>query len=73
MVKVEDFFISPNAASNIQEEEYQKMDFLIDTIDAVSRTIFQSLYIIDYYKKNFLYVSDNPLFLCGHTAEEVKS
>ena len=33
---------------------------------------YQSIYIIDYYRKNFLYVSDNPLFLCGHTADEVR-
>ena len=72
MVKTEDFFTFSNAVSNISEEEYQKNDFLIDIFDAISRTTSQSLYIIDYYKKNFLYVSPNPLFLCGHTAEEVK-
>jgi hypothetical protein len=24
-----------------------------------------------HYRRGFLYVSDNPLFLCGHTADEV--
>ena len=24
---------------------------------------YKSVYIIDYFKKNFLYVSENPLFL----------
>ena len=38
----------------------------------ISRTTDKSIYVIDYFKKSFLYVSDNPLFLCGHTAEEVK-
>jgi DNA-binding CsgD family transcriptional regulator len=72
MVKKEDFFILSNEV-NIAEEEYLKLDILIDTLDAISRTAYQSLYIIDYYKRNFLYVSDNPLFLCGHTAKEVRS
>lgn len=30
------------------------------------------MYVIDYFKQNFLYVSDNPLLLCGMTANEVK-
>jgi DNA-binding CsgD family transcriptional regulator len=58
--------------SEIREEEYQKVNLLVDTFDAISRTTYQSLYIIDYYKKNFLYVSNNPLFLCGNTAKEVQ-
>lgn len=73
MVKIEDFFLSTNTVSAISEEEYRDIDLLIDMIDAISRTTYHSLYIIDYFKRNFLYVSANPLFLCGHTAEEVKS
>ncbi|MDR2691604.1 MAG: LuxR family transcriptional regulator, partial [Dysgonamonadaceae bacterium] len=60
------------AVSNIPEEEYQKINVLIDTCEAVSRITYQSLYIIDYSKKIFLYVSNNPMFLCWHTAGEVK-
>jgi DNA-binding CsgD family transcriptional regulator len=72
MVRIEDFFILSNAVSDIPEEEYQKISVLIDTFDALSRITYQSLYIIDYYKKNFLYVSNNPLFLCGCTSKEIK-
>ncbi|MDR2914639.1 MAG: LuxR C-terminal-related transcriptional regulator [Tannerella sp.] len=72
MVRTDDFFMSSNAVLNIPEEEYKRVDLLIDTFDAISRTTYQSLYIIDYYKKNFLYVSGNPLFLCGNTAQEVR-
>ncbi len=39
--------------------------------DAFSRTAYNSVYIIDVLQKTFLYVSDNPLFLCGHTASRV--
>jgi hypothetical protein len=45
---------------------------LIHTVEAFARVTYQSVYLIDYYKQEFLYVSDNPLFLCGHTAKEVK-
>lgn len=73
MVKIDDFFISANEISNISEEAYQKVNFFIDAFEAISQATYQSLYIIDYNNKNFLYVSDNPLFLCGHTPEKVKS
>lgn len=72
MTHVEDFFIVSNSVYNITEEEYQKAELLIKMFDAISRTTYQSIYIIDYYKKNFLYVSSNPLFLCGHTPEKIK-
>jgi DNA-binding CsgD family transcriptional regulator len=71
MAKIEDFFISTNSVLDIPEEEYQKINTLIATFDAVSRVIYQCLYIIDYNKQNFLYVSSNPLFLCGHNTQEI--
>ena len=33
---------------------------------------YSCVYVIDYEKQAFEYVSDNPLFLCGHSAKEVK-
>ncbi|NAS29934.1 helix-turn-helix transcriptional regulator [Flavobacteriaceae bacterium R38] len=42
------------------------------SIAAFARTTNKSIYVIDYQKQGFDYVSDNPLFLCGHSAEEVK-
>lgn len=41
------------------------------TLDAIARVSGQSFYVIDYHKKGFVYVSPNPLFLCGRTPEEV--
>lgn len=72
MTHIEDFFIISNSVYNISEEDYQKVELLIEMFNAISRTTYQSIYIIDYYKKNFLYVSSNPLFLCGHTPEKIK-
>lgn len=33
---------------------------------------YKTIYVIDYYRKNFLYISDNPFFLCGMPADKVK-
>lgn len=56
----------------INETEYAKAEICITMADAIARTTNNSVYIIDYNRKNFLYVSSNPLFLCGRTTEEVK-
>ena len=39
----------------------------------MARLTYKSLYIIDYNKLNFLYISSNPLFLCGESVDEVMS
>lgn len=73
MAIVDDFFISSNYVDGISEESYSNLDRLIDIVDSFARTTYQSIYIIDYFKKNFLYISDNPLFLCGLGAQDVKN
>ena len=72
MARVEDFFIMDNAVTGITDEDYQGIQDVVDAVDAFSRMTYKSVYIIDYFKKNFLYVSENPLFLCGLSASEVK-
>ncbi|MGL4227573.1 MAG: response regulator transcription factor [Tannerellaceae bacterium] len=69
---VEDFFLSSNTIFNIPKEAYQNTHLIIETVDAIARMTNQSHYIIDYHKHSFLYVSRNPLFLCGYTVEEVQ-
>lgn len=48
----------------------QPKDYL-PAISAFSRLTYESIYIIDYEKMGFEYVSENPLFLCGYTPGEV--
>ena len=72
MIAQNDFFIEENIIKNIPESNYNIISHIIEDIGAIARTTFRSIYIIDYYKQNFLYVSDNPLFLCGMLPEEVK-
>lgn len=72
MARVEDFFIMDNAVEGITPEDYRNISDIVDSVAAFSRMTYKSVYIIDYFKKNFLYVSDNPLFLCGLSPAEVK-
>lgn len=67
-----DNVIAGNNVCTIDEKQYKKLDTIIQTVKTMSRALYQSVYIIDYHKNEFLYVSDNPLFLCGHTAKEIK-
>ncbi len=70
-IKIEDFFSLLNSVSRISDEDYEKVDPIIDTIKAFERSAYQGVYIIDYYKKGFLYVSKNIAKLCGCNPDEI--
>jgi len=72
MTDVNDFFSLRNTVSNLSNDELKKTANYLEPIKAFARTTYKSIYVIDYEKKGFEYVSENPLFLCGETAEEVK-
>ncbi|MDE6786761.1 MAG: hypothetical protein K2J46_06970 [Muribaculaceae bacterium] len=69
--KIKGFFYPGNAVHG--EPDYGLADNFVRTAEAFANTTYQSVYIIDYFRKNFLYVSPNPLFLCGMSADAVKS
>lgn len=71
MNDVGNFFFEKNTIKDILEEEKDNIHVYIEAVKALSRLTHESLYIIDYYKKGFEYVSENPLFLCGHTPQEI--
>ncbi|WP_075341693.1 response regulator transcription factor [Tenacibaculum agarivorans] len=71
MARINDFFSNKNTVNQISDFEYMQTVNYLEPVKAFARTTYKSIYIIDYQKKGFEYVSDNPLFLCGHTAEEV--
>ena len=64
------FFSSTNTPV-IEQSEYDKVEILKETCEALSRMCNESIYIIDYSKQEFFFVSSHPLFLCGYTSEEV--
>ena len=72
MAKIEDFFTLTNHIEGVGDERYRHLDPMLRAIDAMANATYQSIYVIDYFKQGFLHVASNPLFLCGHTAEEVR-
>jgi len=69
--KMSDFFEHINTIKYIRNDNYAKVNDYFNALKAVSKICDLSYYVIDYYRKNFFYVSRNPLFLCGYTQEEV--
>lgn len=67
-----DFFSIKNTILETPEKNQERDIDYIAVIKAFEQATYNSIYLIDYQKGGFEYVSDNPLFLCGHTAEEVK-
>lgn len=51
--------------------DYEKLEYIKLLLNSISNIVPHNSYIIDYYKKNFFFISKNSLFLCGYTEEEV--
>ena len=66
------FFSSKNTVSHLSEETASQTQDYLKVVQAFARLTYQSVYVIDYEKKAFDFVSDNPLFLCGLSSDEVK-
>lgn len=63
--------LTRNKINNTGEaDRLQQLDYL-EAIRSFARLTYESIYVIDYEKMGFEYVSENPLFLCGYTAQEV--
>jgi DNA-binding CsgD family transcriptional regulator len=65
------FFNSLNMASGISQDDYARANEYVRALKSMAKIAYESIYVIDYFAMDFLYVSDNPLFLCGLTPEEV--
>ena len=69
---VDKFFKPLRLEHPVSEVDYAKVLPYIESLSALTRVANMSLYVIDYHKKGFLYVSSNPLFLCGYEQKEVR-
>ncbi|UWX58827.1 helix-turn-helix transcriptional regulator [Chryseobacterium oranimense] len=72
MEEINRFFNDKNKVRSDAEIDRSQAGEYLEAVKAFSRLTYQSLYVIDYQTRAFDYVSDNPLFLCGKSAEEVK-
>ena len=61
MIWIDDFFIDKNRVDGITEADYERVQPKIEAVAAAARTTTNSIYIIDYHKRNFLYASENPM------------
>lgn len=71
-IDVDSFFTEDNSVQGITDEDYKGVDQLIQDMDSFVRTTYKSVYIIDYFRQGFLYVSDKFMRLCGESAENIK-
>ena len=71
-IKTGDFFSLQNSVESINESDYEKTGLIIEAARAFERSTYQCVYIIDYFKRGFLYVSGNIAKLCGGEAEKIK-
>ncbi len=71
-VPIEEFFEPLKLESPPNDLDYRRIEGHLQAANAFTRTAHQFVYIIDYYKRGFLFVSDNPLFLCGETMKDVR-
>ncbi len=69
--KIDDYFIPDNRVILTDELDYSRVDEYIRSAEAFARSTYQNVYIIDYFRQKFLYVSPNSLLLCGLTSEQV--
>jgi DNA-binding CsgD family transcriptional regulator len=61
MPQINDFFIDKNRVDGITEDDYEQVRPKIEAVAAAARTTTNSIYVIDYHKRNFLYASENPM------------
>ena len=63
--------LTKNRIGKISEEDYLQQQNYLEVVKSFARLTYESIYVIDYEKMAFEYVSDNPLFLCGYSSEEI--
>lgn len=67
-----EIFSSQNPIENITDADYEMVNILIDAVKALERNSFQVVYIIDHFKKQFLYFSDNISNICDEDVDIIK-
>lgn len=71
-IEIKDIFSLHQSVGAVDESDYDNIEAIIQAAIAFERVTYQSVYIIDYYKLGFLYVSENISRLCGSDASSIK-
>lgn len=71
-IKTGDFFILSNSVENINESDYSDLSLIVEAAKAFERSTYQCVYIIDYNRQDFMYVSENIAKICGEDAQKIK-
>ena len=69
---LDDFFKPAKLVQPISESDYINIQPHIESLITLARIANLSIYVLDFKEQNFLYVSSNPLFLCGYNKEDVQ-
>lgn len=67
-----DILFSISTSTVVSEADYKLAQIKMEAIEAFSRITSQGIFVADLFRNRFMYVSNSPLVLFGHTAEEVK-
>lgn len=63
--------LSRNKIKAVSDADKLQLGNYLEVVKSFAKITYQSVYVIDYEEMKFEYVSNNPLFLCGYSAEEV--
>lgn len=62
----------PDYISDVFHPLYHEVSSYCELLDGVARLTHQSISLVDFFKGEILYISNNPLFLCGLTPKQVR-
>ena len=63
--------LSRNKIKAVSDVDKRQFSNYLEVVKSFAKMTYQSVYVIDYEEIKFEFVSDNPLFLCGYSPEEV--
>lgn len=63
-------FGTENVIHSVSQSDYEHLDGLKSIFESFTRTSYQSVFVLDFCKRNYFYVSERPLFLSDMLSED---
>lgn len=67
-----DFFNALNSIKDVDDSDYYNIDNVITSLSVVADKLDYGIYILDYFQKKILFVSDNIAVWCGISKTEIE-